>query len=38
MTYELIFGFVPFDIRSKGDLYKVVDTDFFYPQNIEISK
>lgn len=38
MTYELIFGTTPFDIKYQEDLSKVIDNTVEYPPNCMVSE
>jgi serine/threonine protein kinase len=33
LTYELLVGKAPFDIRSEGDLSKVIEEDIYFPRS-----
>jgi aurora kinase len=33
LTYELLYGKVPFEIRTEEDLNKVVDDDIYFPRS-----
>jgi len=37
MTYELLFGEVPFEIRSESDLIKIVKEDIYFSKSYPIS-
>lgn len=37
LTYELLFGRVPFEIRSEEDLGKVVDEDIYFSKGVPLS-
>lgn len=37
LTYELLYGRVPFEIRTEEDLVKVVDDDIYFPKGMPIS-
>ena len=37
-TFELMYGRVPFEIRTEDDLVKVVDEDIYFPKGMMISK
>ena len=37
LTYELLFGRVPFEIRTEEDLVKVVDEDIYFSKSIPIT-
>ena len=37
LTYELLFGRVPFEIRSEEDLGKVVDEDIYFSKGVALS-
>jgi serine/threonine protein kinase len=37
LTYELIFGRVPFEIRTEDDLVKVIDEDIYFSKGIPLS-
>lgn len=33
LTYELIYGKIPFEIRCEDDLVKIVNDDVYFPKN-----
>ena len=37
LTYELLYGRVPFEIRAVDDLVKVVDEDIYFPRSIPVT-
>jgi hypothetical protein len=37
LAFELIYGRVPFEIRTEDDLVKVVDEDIYFPKSVPIS-
>jgi serine/threonine protein kinase len=37
LTYELLYGRVPFEIRTEDDLVKVVDEEIYFPKSIPIT-
>jgi serine/threonine protein kinase len=34
----LLYGRVPFEIRTEDDLVKVVDDDIYFPRGVQISR
>lgn len=38
MAYELLFGRVPFEIRTEDDLVKVVDEEIYFSKGISVSQ
>jgi hypothetical protein len=38
MTFEFLYGRGPFDIQTRGDVYRVVDEELCFPEDIEISE
>lgn len=38
MAYELLFGRVPFEIRTEDDLVKVVDEEIYFSKSIPVSQ
>lgn len=38
LVFELVYGRVPFDIKSQEELGKIVDEDIYFPKNIPISR
>lgn len=37
LVFELLYGKVPFDIRSENDLVKIIDDDVYFPKNTPVS-
>lgn len=37
MTYEFVYGKVPFDIQTCEDLHRIVETDIEFPNDDSVS-
>lgn len=37
LTYELLYGRVPFEIRTEEDLIKVIDEEIYFPKGYPLS-
>ena len=38
LAYELLYGRVPFEIRSEEDLIKIVDEEIYFSKSVKISE